>query len=153
MNFILKYLNKLTPIENLKGNSITIPFVNHIDIQTNNNELSLAFQENVLNHVNTIHAGAQFTLAETQSGKYLQQLFPELEGKVVPVVRDAQIKYKKPAVSKIMAQASISDDALKTFTAQFDKKGRGTLQVDVAVRDINDVVTAQATFTWFVQKI
>ena len=62
-----------------------IPFVNHIGIKDENNELSLEFKENVLNHIKTIHASAQFTLAETQSGLHLQKLFPELEGKVIPV--------------------------------------------------------------------
>ncbi|MCW8838458.1 MAG: DUF4442 domain-containing protein [Thiovulaceae bacterium] len=72
------------------------------------------FQDYILNHIKTIHASAQFALAETQSGIHLQRLFPELEEKVVPVLRDAQMKYKKPAVEK--------------FKTQFEKKGRGSLQ-------------------------
>ncbi len=70
-----------------------IPFVKHIGIEKQNNELSLAFKNDVLNHIKTIHASAQFTLAETQSGLHLQSIFPELKGKVIPVLRDAQIKY------------------------------------------------------------
>jgi len=128
-----------------------IPFVSHIGIKDEKNELSLEFKENVLNHIKTIHASAQFTLAETQSGIHLQKLFPELEGKVIPVLRDAQIKYKKPAQEKIIAFASADKDAINKFNTQIEKKGRGSLQINVEIKDINDVLTSQATFTWFVQ--
>jgi acyl-coenzyme A thioesterase PaaI-like protein len=130
-----------------------IPFVNHIGIKDENNELSLDFNENILNHIKTIHASAQFTLAETQSGLHLQNLFPELEGKVIPVLRDAQIKYKKPAQEKIIAFSSADEEAIEKFKAQFEKKGRGSLQISVEVKDINDVLTSQATFTWFAQAL
>lgn len=100
-----------------------IPFVKHIEMEEQNNEVALAFSENILNHIKTIHAGAQFTLAETQSGLHLQKLFPELEGKVIPVLRDAQIKYKKAAQEKILAFASSDEEAVEKFKSQFEKKG------------------------------
>jgi acyl-coenzyme A thioesterase PaaI-like protein len=130
-----------------------IPFVRHIGIEQENNALTLGFNENVMNHLKTIHASAQFALAETQSGVYLQTLFPELEGKAVPLLRDAQIKYRKPAMGKIAAFASSDDAAIQKFKMQFEKKGRGLLHVDVDVSDINNVLTSQATFTWFIQAL
>ena len=130
-----------------------IPFVKHIGIEEENNELSLEFKEDILNHIKTIHASAQFTLAETQSGLHLQSLFPELEGKVVPVLRDAQIKYKKPAQEKIIAFSSADEEAIEKFRSQFEKKGRGSLQINVEIKDVNDLLTCQATFTWFVQAL
>ena len=128
-----------------------IPFVKHIGIEEQNNELSLRYSNTVLNHIKTIHASAQFTLAETQSGMHLQSLFPELTGKVIPVLRDAQIKYKKPAQEKIIAYASTEKEAIEKFRVQFSKKARGLLQINVSIKDINDVLTCQATFTWFIQ--
>ena len=144
-----------TVISTLENNikATDIPFVNHIGIKDENNKLSLDFKENVLNHIKTIHASAQFTLAETQSGLHLQKLFPELEGKVIPVLRDAQIKYKKPAQEKIIAFSSSDEEAIEKFKTQFEKKGRGSLQINVEVKDVNDVLTSQATFTWFVQAL
>ena len=138
---------------NMNLKATDIPFVKHIGIEEKSNELSLDFNKKVLNHINTIHASAQFTLAETQSGIHLQSLFPELEGKVIPVLRDAQIKYKKPAQEKIIASASADVEAVEKFKLQFDKKGRGLLQIEVKIQDINDVLTCQATFTWFVQAL
>ena len=134
-------------------NTVSIPFVSHIGIQENNNNLFLDFKDNILNHIKTIHAAAQFTLAETQSGIHLQSLFPELEGKVLPVLRDAQIKYKKPALERIIAYSFSNEDDIEKFKSIFDKKGRGSIQINVEIKDINDVLTSQASFTWFVQAL
>ena len=134
-------------------NATDIPFVRHIGIKSEKSELSLAFDDNVLNHINTIHASAQFTLAETQSGLHLQKLFPELEGKVLPVLREAQVKYKKPALEKIFAFSSVDAEAVEKFRMQFEKKGRGLLEVHVEVKDVNGVLTCQGVFTWFVQSL
>ncbi|QSZ41769.1 DUF4442 domain-containing protein [Sulfurimonas aquatica] len=139
--------------KNTQMKATDIPFVNHIGIKDENDELSLEYKDNVLNHIKTIHASAQFTLAETQSGLHLQKLFPSLEGKVLPLLRDAQIKYKKPAHEKIVAISSTNEEAVEKFKAQFEKKGRGSLQIDVEVKDINGVLTSQASFIWFVQAL
>ena len=130
-----------------------IPFVKLLEIKDEKEHLSLAYKPEVLNHIQTIHASAQFTLAETQSGVFLQELFPHLEGKVIPLLRDATIKYKKPAQKKIYAFASVSDANLQKFQELFEKKGRGSIEVDVIVKDIDNVVTAVASFVWFITKI
>jgi acyl-coenzyme A thioesterase PaaI-like protein len=130
-----------------------IPFVKFLEIKSEKENLSLEYRENIFNHVQTIHASAQFALAETQSGVFLQELFPHLEGKVIPLLRDATIKYKKPAQKKIYAFASVSDANLKKFQELFEKKERGSIEVDVIIKDIDNVVTAVASFVWFITKI
>ncbi len=95
-------------------NVVEIPFVKKVGINKNiNGELELPFSENVQNHLQTIHASAQFTLAETASGEILQIKFPELAGKVIPLLRDLQIKFKKPAAKSISAYSSISTESLR----------------------------------------
>jgi len=130
-----------------------IEFVKLVGIEQSDNDVSLAFKKNVLNHIESIHASAQFTLAETQSGLHLQELFPELVGKVIPMLRESKIKYKKPALKSIVAFASCSEEDIEKFNLQFAKKGRATLAVSVDVKDSEGVVTAISEFTWFVQKI
>ena len=78
-------------------NVVKIPFVKKTGIiKTENNELILPFTTDTHNHLKTMHASAQFTLAETASGDFLQTSFPELVGKVIPVLREAKVKFKKP---------------------------------------------------------
>ena len=154
-SFLKKFLTDRASIRYLEEGFIKatdIPYVRHTGIKENNeNVLSLEPKKNVCNHVETIHAAAQFILAETESGMRLQSLFPELEQKVVPLVRDAQIKYKKPAAQKITAHSFVDDNAIEKFKTQFGKKGRALLQIRVEIRDIDDTLTSEAHITWFVQ--
>ncbi len=129
-----------------------IPFVKHTGIKNEEGRLKLEATDVVQNHMETIHASAQFTLAETQSGLCLQETFPELEGKVVVVLRDATVKYKNPATSCIYAVANIKEEAKEKFLSQFARKGRASIVVDVVLKTYDDVVCMQGEFTWFVQK-
>ena len=131
-----------------------IPFVKKVGItQAKDGCLELAFSHDTHNHLATMHASAQFTLAETASGEFLQTLFPQLVGKVIPVLRDATVKFKKPAVKNIIAYPSISNESREKFDIQFTKKGRASISVKVEIKDIEKTVTCVATYNWFVQKI
>ena len=135
-------------------NIVEIPFVKKVGITKNKNgELELPFTSDTHNHLETMHASAQFTLAETASGEFLQTLFPDLAGKVIPVLRDATVKFKKPAIKSIIAYPSITDESREKFITQFYKKGRATISVDVDIKDIENTVTCITTCNWFVQKI
>jgi len=130
-----------------------IEFVKLVGIEQSEDSVSLAYKKDVQNHIKSIHASAQFTLAETQSGLYLQKLFPELEGSVIPVLRESTMKYKKPALKNISATANVSEENIEKFKVQFSKKGRGSLSVSVVVADSDGVCTAEGTFGWFISKI
>ena len=151
---IKKYLSDKTSIKYLEEGFIKatdIPFVKYIGIKETEDALSLELKKSVCNHVETIHAAAQFTLAETESGMHLQSLFPELEQKVIPLLREAKIKYIKPAAMKITPHSFIEEEAIEKFKLQFTRKGRALLKIRVEVRDVNNVLTSEAQFTWFVQ--
>jgi len=131
-----------------------IPFVEKVGIvQQSDGGLSLPLNKSVQNHLQTIHASAQFALAETSSGEILQRLFPELVGKVVPILRDSEIKFKKPAHKTIFAYSSVTDEALSKFKQQLSKKGRSSISVSVEVRDQEGIITSVGVFNWFVQSI
>ena len=135
-------------------NVIEIPFVEKVGIQRNTDgELELPFNIGVQNHLETIHASAQFALAETASGEILQKSFSDLEGKVVPVLRESQIKFIKPANTKIVACPSVSAESLSRFEEQISEKGRALISVDVHLKDIKGQLTCTGTFKWFVQRI
>ena len=135
-------------------NVIEIPFVDKVGIQINTNgELELPFYAGVQNHLQTIHASAQFALSETASGEILQRSFPDLAGKVIPVLRESQIKFKRPANRKIVAYPSVTAESLSKFDEQISKKGRALISVEVQVKDVDGIVTCTGTFKWFLQLI
>ena len=135
-------------------NLIEIPFVKKVGIQkTAAGKLELPYTHDVHNHLETIHASAQFALAETSSGEILQTLFPELADQIIPILRESKIKYKNPANKNISAFPSVSEEARTKFNEQFSKKGRALIPVEVEVRDADNAVTCIATFNWFIQHI
>lgn len=77
---------------------VNIPFVQHIGIEKEENRLVLKPTLVVKNHLQTIHAAAQYTLAETQSGFYLQLLFPEYANSVLPLLRASTVTYRHLAI-------------------------------------------------------
>lgn len=131
-----------------------IPFFEKIGIKkSDNGRLVLAQDESNLNHINTLAASAQFTLAESASGEALQTLFPDLVGKVMPVLRDSQIKFKRPTVHSVSAVASVDNAMREKFIAQYDRKGRASITVNVDLVDAKEIVTCSGVFNWFVQSL
>lgn len=133
---------------------IEIPFVEKVGItKSGDGKLELPFNKSIQNHLQTIHASAQFSLAETSTGELLQTLFPELVEKVIPVLRDSQIKFKKPATKDILAYPAVADEEILKFNEQFAKKGRSSILVNVEIKDSDDVITCSGVFNWFIQRI
>jgi acyl-coenzyme A thioesterase PaaI-like protein len=131
-----------------------IPFARTIGLKKAASDvLELHFDESIHNHLQTVAASAQYSLAELASGEHLQKLFPELIGKVVPVLRDSRLKFKKPAQSKVSAFPEVSRKSVCKFTEQFEKKGRALIVIEVSVKDEEGTVTSQGCFTWYVQAL
>jgi len=131
-----------------------IPFAEQLGIEkSDDGTVILAVTPKIENHMKTIHAAAQFALAETQSGFYLQEAFPELEGKVIAVLRGSTVKYKHPATTTIRAEVCVEEESKEKFLQTFEKKLRASISVSVVVKDLDEVVTMQGEFTWFVQSM
>ena len=131
-----------------------IPFAKHIGIERKEEgTLKLEATEVVQNHIQTIHASAQFALAETQSGLFLQEAFPELVGKVMGLLRSSTVKYKKPASTSIYATASMKEEVKEKFINQLERKGRATIIIQVEVKDVEDHIIMQGDFQWYIQKL
>lgn len=106
------------------------------------------------NHLNTIHAGAQFALGEAASGEYLLRRFKSIVEKetIIPVVRNAEVKFKKAGKGEIKASAHIPDDVVSQTVASIEKKGRTLIPVTVIITDSDGNITMTGTYEWFVQR-
>jgi len=135
-------------------NVLEIPFVQKVGLtRSPEGHLSLPMDKSNENHIQTVHASAQFTLAETLSGEALQKMFPYLVGHVVPILRESEIRFKKPAIGEIYGLAYIDDALREKFEEQLAKKGRASISVEVEIKDTNALTTCLGRFEWFVQKI
>jgi acyl-coenzyme A thioesterase PaaI-like protein len=115
-------------------------------------ELVLEPSRDYLNHLGTVHAAAQFALAEACAGEFLLARFPQMAEDCLGVVRNADIKYRKPATGGLHAAAEAGENDLKKTAEAVDRKGRSFLTVRVKVYDERNEVTLQAAFEWYIQK-
>lgn len=136
-------------------NILDIPFNRFLSLQpheTDRRIMSLRYAPELTNHIGTMHASAQFALAEACSGQFMLTRFPEEVDGNIALLRKSEVKYKRPAKSDIVAEAWCDDGTIEGFISRLERKHRSFLPVDVAVRDEEGIVTMQGTFEWYIEK-
>ena len=129
-----------------------IPYAHHTHIEQNGSFLTLSLQPDALNHIGTLHAGALYTLAETASGFYLASRFADEADTLLPLLRNANVKYRHPATTTVHAVATVEPESIEHFTLALNKRGRASISIHVKVKDEADTLCMQGTFDWFIQK-
>ena len=131
-----------------------IPFNQFIGLKTSDKSGYLLMLDNrpeYRNHLDTVHASAQFALAEASSGAFLLNEFSEITD-IVPVVRKVETKYRKPAAGAVFSKAKLQETEKEEVLKALNEKGRTTLKVEVSLYDEADVLVMQSVFEWFVTK-
>jgi len=106
----------------------------------------------LLNHVGTIHASAQFALAEASSGEFLLRHLGEAQSQVFAVLRTSDVKFRKPAHGALHASARFADGVADTLSTELASRGRALASVLVEVADAHGVVTMSGQYDWFLQR-
>lgn len=114
--------------------------------------LELPFAPRVQNHVGTMHAAAQFALAEAASAACLQRDFPTVAGKVFAVVRGVQLKYRKAGTGDLLAFARPDELTRANLLRDLETKTRTSATVHVELRDRAGNVTFAGSFDWFIAR-
>lgn len=109
-----------------------------------------------MNHVGTVHAGVEFALAEATSGQFLISNFSSIidasapgNKTIKPVVKNAELDYKKPARGNLFSKAGIEPADVEKLKADLASQGRGKLKVNVQLFDSNDNEVFLSSFTWY----
>lgn len=134
---------------------LDLPFNKYIGLQKASDKeylLMLQNEEKYLNHLNTVHASAQFALAEATSGFFLLGEFEGLSN-ILPVVRKVETKYKKPANGEVFSKASFLNTDKATILEELNTKQRVLITVRVLLYDSARNNTMQSDFEWFVAKV
>lgn len=132
-----------------------IPFNRHIALELCDGEkgvMRLKSSPEMANHLGTIHASAQFALAEACSGQFMLGSFPEYADDYVAVLRKSQVRYKSQTKENIYGLAESDEDAVSLFRARLERKQRSLIPVRVILRDEKGEITMEGTFDWFVAK-
>ena len=138
-----------------EGLQQAIPFNNHLkleirEVSPDRGVVALGDHESLRNHVGSQHAGALFAAGEAASGAAFVGAFGERLGDITPLVRDASITYKQPALGKIVAtgRTSQEDDEL---LAALDEDGEVSFCVDVTLANAKDETVAEMSVNWNVK--
>jgi len=138
-------------------NVTKIPFNQFIGIEkTNTNSeylLTLKSNEQLKNHLGTVHASALFALAEATSGEFLLNGFSQIEFDIIPVVRKSEVKYCKPANGPVFSKAELININKDEFIAELTQKKRAIIQVKVNLFDSENNKVMMAVFDWFVSVV
>lgn len=135
-------------------NVLDLPFNKYIGLKNVSDGdylLMLESDGKYLNHLNTVHASAQFALAEATSGFFLLREFEGLTD-ILPVVRKVETKYKKPANGNVFSKAGFVNTDKATVINELNSKQRALITVRVSLHDSEGNITMQSDFEWFVAK-
>jgi hypothetical protein len=113
--------------------------------------LKLRESPSYLNHIGTVHACVQLSLAEASSGQWLVQALPHLVDKAIAVLRRVEAKFKSPMKGEIFSRATTSLDEVRRSAEALTAKGRALVPVTIEIVDGSGSVGLVATFEWFSQ--
>jgi thioesterase domain-containing protein len=108
-------------------------------------KLQMPLKENV-NHVGTMYAGSLFTLGEIMGGAIFIVAFDMK--KYYPIVKDVQIRYRRPATTDITVELSMSEDQIRRITKELDEKGKADFALELQLMDSAGEVVSIVQGTW-----
>lgn len=107
--------------------------------------------KNNINHVGTMYAGSLFTLGEIMGGAMVVASMDTR--RFYPLVKDVQIRYRRPATTDITAELSLSEDRLKEIISVLEEKGKSDMPLELELLDAGGEVVAIITGMWQVRKM
>lgn len=116
--------------------------------------LELPFSPAMQNHLGTMHAAAQFALAEAASAECLQRHFGmEAAGRVFAVVRGAEVRYRKPATGELFAFGTLDEITRTGLLADLSARGRAGAVILIDLKDRAGTLTFHGKFDWFISLV
>jgi len=126
-----------------------------VDIDQGLAKLRMPFVKYNQNHVGTVHAGAEFTLAESASGAAAIATFSDILTSSIFLVSAASIKFKSLGEGDLEAVAKIPreiQDKVRGELKQKDDKTHFTIPVTVYIEGSNRVV-AEVELQWYMKAL
>lgn len=134
----------------LSGLPQAVPFVPYVGVTLTEakSERGAGYieqRQDIQNHVQTLHAGALFTLAETVAGAAVTATFFDQITKVKIIASGARVTYHLPARGKICATSALSQNP-KDIVATLDADGVVTFSGTATLADEQDACVATIEF-------
>ena len=98
------------------------------------------------NHLNTMYAGALFTLAELPGGAILMSAFDM--SKFFPTLGKIETKFTAPAKTAVTVEVNLSEEELTRIGEEAKTQGKSVFVLELDLKDENGVVVAQTKGTY-----
>jgi acyl-coenzyme A thioesterase PaaI-like protein len=103
------------------------------------------------NHFGVIYAGALYSVAEMLGG-VIGTTSIALDG-FIPIVKDMQIRFLRPATTAVTASTSLSPDEIDRVKTEALESGKADYVLTTDVIDENGVVVASTSATYQVRRM
>ncbi len=135
----------------------TVPFATYTgvkieEVAEGRGVASLTQRDEISNHINSVHAGAMFTLGEAASGAALAGTLVDRLMGVRPVAAKAEITYVAVAKGSLKATAAPTETAA-AIKEKLDTDGKVQFDVDVTVTDADDKTVGTMVVRWHVKNL
>lgn len=116
-------------------------------------EMILPESSHLLNHVGTVHATAQFGLAEATSGAIIVSAFADLlQVDFVPLPVKATATYRRPAQGILKGTVSLSQEQQQEIRVRLAQSGRARIPLSVRVLADQNRAVMELAITWMILK-
>lgn len=113
--------------------------------------LQLDAKKEYTNHLETVHAAALFALAEGSGAQFMLKSFPSgMIDQIIPVLRKAEVTYKKPSTGIIVSKATLKNETIGGVIQKLNSKKRTLLTTTVELFNEQQNRVFVADFEWFV---
>lgn len=103
-----------------------------------------------VNHFGAMYAGSLFTVAEMLGGVLGFNTF-DLDG-FIPIVKSLEIKFLKPASTRVRAAASLSEEEIARIEAEARANGKAQFVLTAEITDESGAVVASTEGVYQVRK-
>lgn len=94
------------------------------------------------NHIGSMYAGALFTLAEVPGGALFLTSFDTQ--RFYPIIKDISLRFRRPASSDILVEASLSAEEIERIQAEAEREGKAEYRLELQLRDGSGEVVAES---------
>ncbi len=103
------------------------------------------------NHIGTMYAGIQFTLAEIPGGILFLTTFDV--SKYIPIVKNLNISFIRPATTDITIDLELSQEEVDRVNAELEEKGKSDFILNGELKDTQGTVVAKTAATYQIRKM
>ena len=100
-------------------------------------------KEGNTNHIDTIYAGALYTLAELPGGTLFSTTFDPQ--RYYPIVKEQNIRFRRPAMSDVSVEMTMTQEEAEAIAAEADANGKADYSRTVDIVDADGTVVAIST--------